>query len=1015
MSAGVERKRHVGRKRRIGRKRETVGNSTNFNGLGWFNQDIILHPNGKWMYSAETSRVAQWNVKSHRAEKVLRQQSSPLALSSDGRTLACLSLGKGIELLDAESLQHIKTLPLHTLQSATVDVKAIAFNPTGTLLAVATDPSTYRTAKGNLWHYSLTKGRFPDLLKLIDTSTGKSVRVFTQGGQIPAQVAWSPDGKTIAIADERDGIGDEQISLWNVGLGIKTYHISGHAPFAFSSDGHILLYNAEPGSVSLWDIASRKKMRNVRVGTNPNPYRVAISPNGKYFVTMASIQEDSTLKLEIWSADSGENIRTISVPRKSRWDAVNDLSFSADNNYLITGASSVRDYPVQYSDKWFGAGWTLLGASSVRDYPVQYWSIATGVEQDRLGANGDTISHGRGIFVLHNLYTNTHVFSIYAATTREFIRSIKLTSSVGGFCVSPDDNTIAVLDQNRLTIRIFDSKSGNQIADLQGHRAGITFLCYSPDSHFLLTGGLDATARIWDLHNKKQVAALVSYGNASIVSTPEGFYMATKEGLSAVAFRLGEAIFPFEQFDLKLNRPDKVLTQLGYAPQHVVAAYQRAYEKRLKKMGFKEEMLAADFHLPEVSINFRDLPSATKSRELTFMALARDTKYKLDRLIVYVNDVPILGSRGVNLRDRNSSGLTQEIKLVLTPGRNRVQVSVLNSAGAESLRQTFEVVYLESAPKPDLYVVAIGVSNYRYSKAHPDKNVDLKYASKDANDIADYLQHLTAIGTVLRSKGSLVTSHSRNARTQAQRRSTSATVMPHNFQKVHVLRIVNGDATRENVMKAHEFLLKSKPQDHVIVFFAGHGMLDKNFDYYFCTTETDPSNLADTALPYDRIETILDGIPSRQKLLLMDTCHSGEVDKDEPIEFAFDTHGGQRGLKLRGFGDLRVTANSGLGLTNSFQLLQEQFADLQRGSGTVVISAAGGVEAAQEDEHWNNGAFTKTLLEGLKNRKADKNKDGQISVAELRDYVTREVPILTRNAQKPTSRRESVEFDFFVD
>ena len=69
---------------------------------------------------------------------------------------------------------------------------------------------------------------------------------------------------------------------------------------------------------------------------------------------------------------------------------------------------------------------------------------------------------------------------------------------------------------------------------------------------------------------------------------------------------------------------------------------------------------------------------------------------------------------------------------------------------------------------------------------------------------------------------------------------------------------------------------------------------------------------------------------------------------------------------------------------------------------------------ALESDEWQNGVFTYSILSGLKNYAADQNGDQQITVSELKSYVSDKVVELTNGAQKPTSRQENVEFDFRV-
>jgi hypothetical protein len=134
-------------------------------------------------------------------------------------------------------------------------------------------------------------------------------------------------------------------------------------------------------------------------------------------------------------------------------------------------------------------------------------------------------------------------------------------------------------------------------------------------------------------HDRKKTAEIRNYGtNKWLITTPDNYYLSIDDAYKHVSFRLEEKIFPFEQFDLKYNRPDIVLARLGYADSTLIEAYHKAYLKRLKKMGFKEEDLGEDFHMPESKIkNFEYLPTITKEKEVEIELNFKDTKYKLDQ------------------------------------------------------------------------------------------------------------------------------------------------------------------------------------------------------------------------------------------------------------------------------------------------------------------------------------------------------------------------------------------------
>jgi hypothetical protein len=411
-------------------------------------------------------------------------------------------------------------------------------------------------------------------------------------------------------------------------------------------------------------------------------------------------------------------------------------------------------------------------------------------------------------------------------------------------------------------------------------------------------------------------------------------------------------------------------------------------------------MLAGDFHLPEVTLVGASVPVTTPAATLALRLRATDDRYALERIHVFVNDVPVFGTSGLAINAPETRSHEQEVSVPLVPGRNKIQVSVLNAQGAESLKQT---VYTTSTADPgpsDVYVVAIGVSEYR------NNAYNLRFAAKDALDLVSAYRDPAPRG------------------------------MAHG--QVHILDLTNEKATRTGIRQAKEWLRQARVNDLVVVFAAGHGMTDARQDYYFGTYDIDPAHPELAGLPYEDFEGLLDGIAALKKVLLIDTCFSGEIEKDQATILAQAQTDGAGQVSMRAFKTLRgvqvvadgaadsaaTAAGSGAGAGTGasganvsgdvLRFQQELFADLRRGTGAVVISSASGNEYALEGEQWSNGVFTYALLNGLKNARADADGNGEITVSELQGYVIEEVRKLTAGGQNPTVRRENLDYDFAV-
>jgi WD40 repeat protein len=813
----------------------------------------------------------------------------------------------------------------------------------------------------------------PDYVATYNIASGQQERRFSGQVQPLEQCAVGAGGAILATVHEDSWEGGRVVQLWNAHNGQELYRLTGAQKpiraLALSRDEKLVIAAADDNKIFVWDAASGKPQTPFTAETdapgNDIIQVLAVSPDkstlaigtwsmGKILTPDAEGRKDDTYQISLWDLPSHKLLKIL----PGDTDFLSALVFSSDGKVLFSASD---------------------------DETIRAWDVAGGTEKWKVAAHDDKPS--------------------------------ELAPSEIRLALSPDGNTLAA-GLNRGTIKLLDADSGREIATLAGHEVGVSDLCFAPDGRTLYSSGWDGRMRVWEIPSGKlereqaidywetlrvmpenrlitaDYDGLIEWRNAAdgkpvatlapaqnggaVIVTPQGYYLANREALDLVAYRVGMRAYGFEQFDLYFNQPAKVLRALGDADQTLVAAYQAAYEKRLHNMGVavtKGAETAPPSDVPEVSLDTRLLSATTDKARMTIPFSARVAlPDSLARLLVWVNGVPVrfgidgkqVDSDGFQFdgnRQEYSGAVDVELSS-LDGGRNKIEVAVQSADLVESRREVFEVTYKAPLHFPDLYIVAIGVSNY----ANPAYK--LSYADKDADDMVKLWNG------------------------QAEK-----------WNEVHVRLLANADVTRKNIMQLKEFLAASQPDDEVIVSLSGHGLLDDKENYFFGTYDINFDTPEKAGLSYSDLESLLNGIGARRKLLLMDTCHAGEIDKDDP---------GNSGAKGGAAKGVRVVvAPSGNAATRKV-FLSEPFADLRRGNGAEVIAATGGLDVALENPAWQNGALTYAVLEGLKTRAADADKDGHITVSELRDYVDRKVLALTNGEQRPVARQENLDSDFVV-
>lgn len=551
----------------------------------------------------------------------------------------------------------------------------------------------------------------------------------------------------------------------------------------------------------------------------------------------------------------------------------------------------------------------------------------------------------------------------------KFGRDPEYDEMVTSMAVSNDTRHIAWGDMN-YDVNILDRHTGEITKVDERFGWFITNMQFNPKYPYLVISAEDQKIVLYDYRSKKKLYLFAQRSGEYLMVDEHQYYWAPKEARSGAVFVQRDHGYTLDQFDVIYNRPDRVLGQLDMADKGLVSALRVAAEKR--KLYDGQDGDAVLMQLPDLIVRDRDLlPVLTREREFGFEVSMTDYTSGLATLHVAVNGVPV---KQLAI-DGQVSEVDRWVSVTLTNGLNVIDVWCANEQGYKSIKQSIEVSANLGSKKPDLYLAVVSVS------AYADSSYNLKYAVKDGRDLV--MQFLTD-----------------SAR----------------YGNIYIDTLFNSNATLEGFRSIGAFIEQAGEGDQVMLYLSGHGLLDDSYDFYFAAHDVNFDRPEEKGISYTSIEDLFDHTSARRRLLIMDACHSGEVDKSEIEETdgLASADGMRSGIKSYSYRGAGVTDEEGeVGLENSFELMKEMFSSVNE-KGIQIISAAAGNSYALESNEWKNGVFTYALINGLRSMDADIDNNGVITVSEWRDHVINKVYELTDGRQKPTVRQENIDFNFAI-
>jgi WD40 repeat protein/tRNA A-37 threonylcarbamoyl transferase component Bud32 len=410
-----------------------------------------------------------WNLA--KRELHLRGHRAPLeavAISSDGKRCASGDGDGTLRLWDLRTGASLGEWAGHT-----VAVHHMAFSRDGSRLATAADNRDRRE------------------LIFWDVVTMKEVARLDDRKRSDGRVAVQPGGELIAFAAYDDDLARHVQGIWNPQTG-EVRHLSREldiqiTALQFSPDGRTLAgaryYDCYP---LCWDLKSGE-LREFDSGQKRID-TLAFSPDGKF---LASGDWEGNLK--IWDVLKAQ----VHATREFK-DGVKRAAFSPDGKILAIATGSAKKWSPESAEL------TLWNWSKGDRRPEV---LRPGCYMNALAFSPDSQTIALGCSDRH-----VHLWRPFAENPVSTL-TVRGTKEAWSIAFAPDSQTLAVgyddeAGRNQETLRLWDVRTGRELASLQGHDSMVSEVAFLADGRTLASASYDKAVKLWDVPTRKLAATL---------------------------------------------------------------------------------------------------------------------------------------------------------------------------------------------------------------------------------------------------------------------------------------------------------------------------------------------------------------------------------------------------------------------------------------------------------------------------------------------------------------------------
>jgi WD40 repeat protein len=882
-----------------------------------------------------------------------------LAADRLGRWLATVSVDKTLRIWDLTNGRLTSTFRPPIGLGTAGELWAVAMSPDGAWIA----------AGGSTQFYDPTRDASPPgySIYLVDRATGRLLRRLSGLPQFVNSLDLSADGRTLAV-----GFGSGGLRLADVEQGRLLAEDRDYAgpvvSVSFAADGRLLTASHD-GLLRLYRFDGSRLRLLIKRGApgGDKPVKARFSPDGKRIAVgftrsaavdvldgqtlapLASLHTSSVAagySAIAWSRDgktlfAGQDVNGSLVIR--RWNVDGRVNVEAAGDWPVASntISELLALPggrlafCSLTPSWglldAGGRVAILHGSPVVDFRG---NLAT----FRLSADGAQFSFGdagnRAAPVVFDIGQRAYL----PAATRSLAPPLIVAT---GLVVSNWLHSQVPL-LNGATIQLGQTERSHALAllpDGSGFVLGTDFAVrfYARDG--TLRWARPATGGAWAVNasgDGRWVAAARSDGTIRwyraadgaeqflfyphpdqthwVLWTPAGYYDVSPGAEDLFGWQLNRGedaaadFFPASRFRERFYRPD-IITQVLQVTDQAMAS-----KLANQTAGRKEDAAPIAQSLPPV---VKILAPADGSSAASSVTLKFEAHSAADAPVTEIR--ARVNGLAVKLPDSSAAVAAGELTVQMPPQDSDVLLFAVNRNGTSAPAAlhllwsggTSEPGGRDFGVRPKLYVLAVGISNYK----NPDYQLGL--AAKDAQDF---------VATFKKQQDRL-------------------------YRDVEVRLLVNEQAGRSAVLDGLDWLRNEvTAKDVGILFLAGHGENDPDGRYYFLPYDADGDKLRSTGVVFSEVRDTLGNLAGKA-LFFVDTCHAGNI------------LGGRRGVgtDLTGIINELTSAENGVVVFSSSTGRQYSLEDPSWGNGAFTKAVVEGVNGKADQN--STGRITYKMLD----------------------------------------------------